>query len=256
MSRATKGRAFGPAGGTSRKGGATPPSTRRRWLTPPALLCFALAILFATTDLLAASPAQAPQDEGTRATEREAAAPVETALTEAELDFLMAQVADRLRCPVCRNQSILESPSPLAREMQAVIRERLAAGDSPEEVKAYFVSRYGEWVLLQPEPRGMNLLVYLLPALAFLVGGGLVGWRVRAWAKVRREPSTTRGSDSGSSGSDHDAPPPAGRTPAAGAEAEARRRAVGDAPPGRDAPPADFSEEEEAWLREALAREP
>ncbi len=176
----------------------------------------------------ARAPAPASATEAAAPREEPAAPARQTAeLSEAELDRLTAEVADRLRCPVCRNQSILESPSELAREMQGVIRERLAAGESPEEVKAYFVSRYGEWVLLRPEPRGATLLVYVLPALAFLVGGGLLGWRLRRWAAERR------------------APPRASSTAAGRAPTRASEPTAGD-----------FSQEEEAWLRDAIAREP
>lgn len=99
-----------------------------------------------------------------------------------ELDDLTARVASQLRCPVCRNQSVLESSATLSRQMQAEIRRRLAEGSSPEEVKAYFVDRYGEWVLLKPQPEGLNLLVYLFPALAVL-GGALLVWRlIGRWA--------------------------------------------------------------------------
>lgn len=101
----------------------------------------------------------------------------EAGMTPEELDDLTARVAAQLRCPVCRNQSVLESSATLSQEMQAEIRRRLASGDSPEEVRAYFVDRYGEWILLRPKAEGINLLVYLLPAAALLLGGFLV-WRL------------------------------------------------------------------------------
>ena len=106
----------------------------------------------------------------------------ESELSEAELDQLTAEVGAQLRCLVCRSQSVAESPTELAREMQELIRERLAAGESPDEVKAYFVSRYGEVILLRPEPRGVNLLVYLIPALLVLGGALLVGRNLRRWS--------------------------------------------------------------------------
>lgn len=98
-------------------------------------------------------------------------------MTPEELDAMTARVADQLRCTVCRNQSVLESSADLSREMQAEIRRRLASGDSPEEVRAYFVDRYGEWILLQPRAEGLNLLVYVLPAAGLLLGALLV-WRL------------------------------------------------------------------------------
>jgi len=111
----------------------------------------------------------------------------EPAVTGQELDDLTARVAARLRCPVCRNQSVLESSASLAQEMQQVIRARLRAGESPAEVEAYFIDRYGEWILLKPKAEGVNLLVYLLPALLLL--GGLVGVALllRRWAAAPEE---------------------------------------------------------------------
>lgn len=117
--------------------------------------------------------------------------------TGRELDDLTARVASRLRCPVCRSQSVLESSATLAEQMQREIRRRLAAGQSPEEVEAYFVSRYGEWILLQPEPQGLNLLVYLLPAAALLAGGLLIWNRLRAWTGAGRAEGAAGGARAG-----------------------------------------------------------
>ncbi|MGK2934407.1 MAG: cytochrome c-type biogenesis protein, partial [Gemmatimonadaceae bacterium] len=62
-----------------------------------------------------------------------------------------------------------------------VVRAQLAAGKSPEEVKAYFVGRYGEWILLEPKPHGWNLLVYALPLLVVLAGLVGVFFVARRW---------------------------------------------------------------------------
>ncbi len=86
--------------------------------------------------------------------------------TDAEVDAVAAQ----LRCVVCQNLSVADSPSEMARQMRDLVRQRLAQGESPEAVKAYFVSRYGEWVLLTPPAHGVTLLVWVLP-LAILAGG-------------------------------------------------------------------------------------
>ena len=72
-------------------------------------------------------------------------------------------IATQLRCVVCQNLSVADSPSEMARQMRDLIRERLAAGDRPEQVMAYFVQRYGDWVLLAPPARGLNLLLWLAP---------------------------------------------------------------------------------------------
>ena len=62
------------------------------------------------------------------------------------------EIASQLRCVVCQNLSVADSPSEMASQMRAIIRERLAAGESPAEVQRYFVDRYGEWILLSPPP--------------------------------------------------------------------------------------------------------
>src|SRR3989442_2903704 len=76
------------------------------------------------------------------------------------------EVAAQLRCVVCQNLSVADSPSEMASQMRAIIRDRLAAGERPAEVQQYFVDRYGEWILLSPPRRGFNLLVWLVPLAA------------------------------------------------------------------------------------------
>jgi cytochrome c-type biogenesis protein CcmH len=68
--------------------------------------------------------------------------------------------------------------------MKDVVREQLAAGRTPDEVKAYFVAKYGEWILLEPPPRGVNLLAYLLPAVALMAGLGVIWLALRRWTSA------------------------------------------------------------------------
>lgn len=96
------------------------------------------------------------------------------------------RLAAELRCPVCQGLSLQDSPAELAQEMKDLIRERLHAGDTPDEVKAYFVSRYGEWVLLEPPARGFNLAVWMAPVLALLGGVAFVFVVVRRWTRRSR----------------------------------------------------------------------
>ena len=86
--------------------------------------------------------------------------------TDREVD----QVASQLRCVVCQTLSVADSPSEMARQMRDLVRERLAMGESPEQVKAYFVERYGEWVLLSPPTSGFPLLAWGLPIGVLVVG--------------------------------------------------------------------------------------
>lgn len=101
--------------------------------------------------------------------------------TDSALEARTSAVASQLRCPVCQGLSIQDSPSELAQSMRAVVRDQLAAGKTPDEVKAYYVSKYGEWILLAPKPSGFNLLAYLLPVLVVLGGGLAIALAVRRW---------------------------------------------------------------------------
>jgi cytochrome c-type biogenesis protein CcmH len=80
-----------------------------------------------------------------------------------------------LRCMVCQNQSIDDSEAPLARDLRLLVRERIAAGDSDNQVMDFLVARYGEFVLLKPRVNQHTLLLWLVPPLA-LAGGGLALW--------------------------------------------------------------------------------
>ena len=97
-------------------------------------------------------------------------------------------VASQLRCPVCQGLSIEDSPSELSQQMRTLVRYQLRAGKSPDQVRRYFVSKYGEWILLSPPAHGVDALVYVLPLLAVTVGAGIIVIAVRCW---------TRGSESG-----------------------------------------------------------
>jgi cytochrome c-type biogenesis protein CcmH len=96
------------------------------------------------------------------------------------------QVASQLRCVVCQNLSVADSPSEMANQMRAIVRQRLAGGETPEQVIRYFVDRYGEWILLSPTPHGLNLLVWASPAIAVLVGLAVVACLIRRWTRPGR----------------------------------------------------------------------
>src|SRR5262245_2459013 len=87
-----------------------------------------------------------------------------------------------LRCMVCQNQSIDDSEAPLARDLRLLVRERIAAGDSDNQVINFLVARYGEFVLLKPRFERQTLLLWLIPPVA-LIGGGLA-----LWLYARRRP--------------------------------------------------------------------
>jgi cytochrome c-type biogenesis protein CcmH len=115
---------------------------------------------------------------------RSAASAVEDSVLEART----TDVASTLRCPVCQGESIQDSPSELAQDMRAVVREQLRDGKTPEEIKAYFVSKYGEWILLEPTMTGLNVLLYVFPVFLVLGGLAIVVFLVRRWTAA---PQTT-----------------------------------------------------------------
>ncbi len=93
-------------------------------------------------------------------------------------------VASQLRCVVCQNLSVADSPSETANQMRAIIRERLAAGESPQQVRAYFVEKYGDWILLSPPKSGFTLLVWVVPFVGLGIGLVLVMVVVRRWSRA------------------------------------------------------------------------
>ncbi len=101
--------------------------------------------------------------------------------SDSTVNAMTRALASELRCPVCQGLSLQDSPSDLAQQMRAVIRDQLKAGKTPDEVRAYFLEKYGEWILLEPKPNGVNLLVYVVPILAVLGGLIVVGGAVRKW---------------------------------------------------------------------------
>jgi len=114
-----------------------------------------------------------------------AAAPPAPAATKVD-EQIAHDVASQLRCVVCQSLSVADSPSETASQMRAIIRDRLAAGDSPEQVRAYFVEKYGDWILLSPPKSGFTLLVWVLPFVGLGIGLVLVAVVVRRWSRAPR----------------------------------------------------------------------
>lgn len=102
---------------------------------------------------------------------------------DSALEARVREIAAGIRCPVCLNLSIQDSPSELARDMRDVIRDRLRKGETEDQIKQYFEARYGDWVYMKPTTRGVNVLVWLLPVLALGGGAVLVILAVRRWTR-------------------------------------------------------------------------
>ena len=93
------------------------------------------------------------------------------ALADPALEARARDLSVDLRCLVCQNQSIDDSHAPLAKDLRLLVRERLAAGDSDEQVRTYLVQRYGDFVLLKPPLRIGTLLLWGAPLMVLLAGG-------------------------------------------------------------------------------------
>ncbi|MEM9974195.1 MAG: cytochrome c-type biogenesis protein [Pseudomonadota bacterium] len=104
-------------------------------------------------------------------------------LTDPVLEERARALSEGLRCLVCRNESIDESNADLARDMRLLVRERLVAGDSDEEVIGFLVERYGEYVLLRPTLTGANLALWLAAPAMLLLGAGIAFVYLRGRAK-------------------------------------------------------------------------
>jgi cytochrome c-type biogenesis protein CcmH len=108
---------------------------------------------------------------------------------ETEVDVQVREIAKTLRCTVCQTENIWESGAPLAQQMRGVIRERLALGHSQEEIRAYFLSRYGDYILMEPPKHGVNWFIWVAPFLLLLIGGLLLYKEVTQWVRNTPTPS-------------------------------------------------------------------
>ena len=117
------------------------------------LVRFALLLMLA----LGAAPASAVQPD--------------EVMKDPALEARARALSEELRCLVCQNQSIDDSDAPLARDIRILIRSRIAEGESNEAVRAYLVSRYGDFILLKPPFKPETVLLWLSPAL--VLGAGL-----------------------------------------------------------------------------------
>ncbi len=134
---------------------------RRAALTVAAAACCVLGA--------AASAATAPADP--------ALAPTVAVNPALEADTM--ELAHKLRCLVCQNQSIAESNAPLALDLRDQVREQLAAGKSKDEVVDYLVERYGDFVLYEPPFKAVTVLLWLGPAALLFGGAAWLAFRLR-----------------------------------------------------------------------------
>jgi cytochrome c-type biogenesis protein CcmH len=92
-------------------------------------------------------------------------------------------VARDLWCPLCSGVRLDNCELQACVQMKEVIAEKLTAGESSESIRAYFVTQYGDVVLGQPSREGFNLIAWLFPILAAVVGLGWMAYLVATWRK-------------------------------------------------------------------------
>ena len=127
--------------------------------------------LLLTASLLLAGPAHAVRPD--------------EMLADPALEARAREIGQELRCLVCRNQSIDDSDADLAHDLRVLVRERIKAGDTNDQVIAYIRSRYGDFVLLRPPFEIGTVLLWVGPALILLLGG--FGGRRGSTARGRRD---------------------------------------------------------------------
>lgn len=101
------------------------------------------------------------------------------------LDQKARDVASQLQCPICHGESVQDSPAQLAQQMRGIIRQKLAQGESEQQVITYFQQRYGDTILESPPQQGFTLLIWLPPVVIFVAGAYLVFTLGREWQQAR-----------------------------------------------------------------------
>ena len=111
------------------------------------------------------------------------------------LDQRTHDVAAQIQCPVCNGESVADAPSPVALEMRAIIRQKLAQGESEQHVLDYFAQQYGSGILESPPKQGFTSLIWLAPPLAFFAGLVLLVSVGREWRAAQAVPGAGSGGD-------------------------------------------------------------
>ncbi len=106
------------------------------------------------------------------------------ALNPEEVERRVQEIADQLRCPTCQSVSVKDSEATFSQQIREKVTRMVEEGQSDEAIKAYFVSRYGDWILRAPPAKGVGLVLWLLPGAAILIVGAALGWRI--WRAGRR----------------------------------------------------------------------
>jgi cytochrome c-type biogenesis protein CcmH len=110
------------------------------------------------------------------------------------LDDGVRRIALQLQCPVCEGENVADSPSGLASDMRSVIRTKLIAGESDQQILDEFVASYGDGILTEPPKRGISLGVWIGPVLGVVVGAALLTLLLRGWRRAPLPAAAAMGS--------------------------------------------------------------
>lgn len=138
-----------------------------RWIGPPRLPTM---LLF--TVLILVAPACATGEE------------------PATLETRARAIDKQIMCPVCPGQSIAQTQNEYAEQMRTVVREKLAQGWTEEEIKQYFVERFGEQILMTPPKRGVHLVAWIGPFVVLVLAGGVLVYilnRMVGYSAIRQK---------------------------------------------------------------------
>ena len=131
-----------------------------------------LAIFFLLSGPVAAQTALPPAPYADRQLD-------DPALEKKASDFMLT-----IRCLTCQSQSIADSNASMAGDLRSQIRERIAAGEEPEQIRAWLIERYGDWISYEPTSDPMLWPLWGVPLLLLLGGGLLVSARIRRKRKT------------------------------------------------------------------------
>lgn len=116
------------------------------------------------------------------------------AMEDRALEERVQQISDQLRCPTCQGISVRDSEASFSRQIRDKVRRMVEEGQTDDDIKAYFVSRYGEWILRAPMKKGVGLVLWLAPGLLLVLAGGYIGYR--SW-RTHQHPADAAGAAGG-----------------------------------------------------------
>ena len=132
-----------------------------------------MRLLLILMALLAAQPARADSS-------LPAAQWANRQLPDARQEARARALMEELRCLVCQGQSIADSDAEIAGDMRSLVRSRIAAGESPQQIRAWLVERYGDWISYRPTAAPIGWPLWGAPLVLLLIGVLLIRRRIRS----------------------------------------------------------------------------